>query len=161
MTLRTNRRRTLLRRTVYALTIVMLAAIPLSIWKDAVVFVETGTGSSGRSSKISLVSSNAVVMINIWSVEPEEPIERPIRVTLTTRYGAAPPAWYRPPRSRPGYLTLPMAYPAALLLACSIWLLAVHRRTHHAGRCTVCGYHLIGLESPNCPECGDTIGQQP
>lgn len=51
----------------------------------------------------------------------------------------------------PGYLTLPLWAPFAILalLAIALW-----RREHLAGHCRDCGYDLTGNTSGVCPECG-------
>ncbi len=55
--------------------------------------------------------------------------------------------------------SVPLVYPAVLMLGWSLLLVWIRRKQwHRVGRCSDCGYSLEGLNGKVCPECGEKCG---
>ncbi len=58
---------------------------------------------------------------------------------------------------------VPLVYPAAVMVAWSVWLMPFWKWWKRVGLdgvvCSSCGYSLEGLSGGVCPECGDAYGE--
>ena len=132
----------------------MVVAIGVSIWVEPYTYRKSATNGVGVSRGFSLVLSDGVLMSAYWKDLPTESGAPASAISGFGKHGALLPAWYSPPSLQTGYTKLPLAYPAALLLAASLWLLRSNRTRHRPGHCPGCGYSMSGLGSATCPECG-------
>jgi hypothetical protein len=82
---------------------------------------------------------------------------------LYGRYMGRAIAWWGPPRTFRGGSSVgpytewqaPLLYPLILLAVITIWA-AKRTTTRDSYSCKSCGYSLVGLDAPICPECGRT-----
>ena len=132
----------------------MLLLLAASIWPKPYVYYKSPTNAAGVSTGVSFVLLDGVMMNAYWKEQPPQPRNKPSTMSGFGSHGALAPAWYMPPVFQPGYIKLPLVYPAALLLLGSVWLFRSNRATHPTGHCADCGYNLAGLGSGTCPECG-------
>lgn len=138
----------------------LTATIVFAVWREAelrndfvVVLVALGTGSLWAPLDIWLLTRRwwvaaAPVPFALGSAAVFRVIEAGTHgpwyiqsegVALLVSIGAAAAAWH-----------------AATLGTLLVWLVPIRRgwKRARAGRCIACGYHLRGLSSGACPECG-------
>lgn len=79
-------------------------------------------------------------------------LPKPGWVFIPTRW--RPGQWEWDPQFHPGHVKVPIL-PVAAIGAIIPWLIHWRRAHRHAPHeCSVCGYDLRGLQSKECPECG-------
>jgi hypothetical protein len=149
-----TRRRRALRWSVYAVTLLAIAAIVVSFKNPPTMTAQSRTAPSIPRHSLALSLTNGVLMGVYWNDQPTNATEAAGTLVIKTHRGYFPRAWYAPPLIRGGHAELPLVYPAVLLLVISLRLLNTNRRKIPPGHCQSCRYNLAGLETATCPECG-------
>ncbi len=161
------KRYTAIRAIVYAATVVLVIAVPFSIWLPQSIVIQHSTGpKSDRIVILELADTRlsfeqSPVLPSTGSKRFE--VQRIGAAILSINVG-----WWSPPEfarfPAPAVTTttitpmrggVPLVYVLAILCGLSGWFIFNRIKVFPAGHCPVCGYNLANIDTPTCPECGE------
>ncbi len=145
-----------IKRTLLTVSLALATFLTAFVWPTAM------TGPlNARGTNTIVVVWNGSIDIMVHGLHGEHPRaagDRTVRLSPALIKGYKLPAfWYQHDRPNGSLrIQIPFFIPLSALLAWTAWGWINHRRRRAGQGCPTCGYPLLGLNPPTCPECGRT-----